>query len=394
VSERDTEGGGSPGSVGIDAEDDLLFRVCVAAIWSDGSMAAAERDHLSHLMDRIAASEPERAELRRIALHDVSRSSVLAEIDGIEPAGKRRLYERCLAVLTADRRLRRGELGFLGRLRRRCGVGFITHQTAVWRAAPGRRLLRLAAVAVIAALAVLLWHNRHPDTFPPIELTLHPEIALPRAIADRPAMTTEALYAAIRGSVVKVNVLVDGAIIGHGSGSVLGMDVSGQLYVLTNRHVVYHEVPRPHGLTFEVQLENGIQLPAVLDFYSRGHDLAVVMVPGLGGWGAPAPLRLCRDLRVGQSVWAVGSPIGLDHSITSGVISALRGDMVQTDATVHSGSSGGPLFDDRGRVCGVITTSHRQKDFSFALCAETVLAMLDERSAVGAASPARELEGR
>jgi S1-C subfamily serine protease len=68
--------------------------------------------------------------------------------------------------------------------------------------------------------------------------------------------------------------------------------------------------------------------------------------------------------------------------------------MVQTDATVHSGSSGGPLFDDRGRVCGVITTSHRQKDFSFALCAETVLAMLDERSAAGAAPPAREVESR
>ncbi len=383
VSESDTAADGSPDIGGIDAEDDLLFRVCVAAIWADGAMAAAERDHLSHLMDRIAASEAQRAELRRIALHDVSRSSVLAEVEGLDPAAKQRLYERCLAVLTADRRLRRGEVGFVGRLRRRCGVGFVANQMALWRAAPGRWLARVAVVAVLAALAALLWHNRHPDTFPPLELKLHPAIALPRAASDRPAMTTEALYAAIRGSVVKINVLVDGAIMGHGSGSVLGMDVSGQLYALTNRHVVYHEVSDPHGLTYEVQLENGIQLPAVLDFYSREHDLAVVMVPGLGGWGVPAPLRLCRDLRVGQSVWAVGSPIGLDHSITSGVISALRGTMVQTDATVHSGSSGGPLFDDHGRVCGVITTSHRQKDFSFALCAETVLAMLDERSAAG-----------
>jgi S1-C subfamily serine protease len=55
--------------------------------------------------------------------------------------------------------------------------------------------------------------------------------------------------------------------------------------------------------------------------------------------------------------------------------------MVQTDATVHSGSSGGPLFDNHGRVCGVVTTSHRQKDFSFALCAERVLEMLEQRLA-------------
>ncbi len=386
---RVSDGGGhataARGIGGIGAEDALLFRVCVAAIWADGSMAAAERDHLSHLMDRIAAAEADRAELRRIALHDVSRTGVLAEVEEIDEAAKRRLFDRTVAVLTADRRLRRGELVFIARLRRRCGVGRLAYQATLWRAAPVRRVLRVAAVAVLAAAAAVAWFNRHPETFPPAELQLHPEIMMPQAANDRPAMPTEALYAAIRGSVVKVNVLVDGAMVGHGSGSVLGIDVSGQLYVLTNRHVVYHEAADPRGVGYEVQLESGIQLPAVLDFYSRSHDLAVVMVPGLGGWGAPAPLRLCRDLQVGQSVWAVGSPIGLDHSITSGVISALRGAMVQTDATVHSGSSGGPLFDDRGRVCGVVTTSHRQKNFSFALCAETVLEMLGERSAVAAA---------
>jgi S1-C subfamily serine protease len=385
VNDVDSQSNGS-GIGGIGAEDALLFRVCVAAIWADGSMAAAERDHLSHLMDRIAASEAERSELRRIALHDVSRNGVLAEVESFDEAAKRRLFDRTVAVLTADRRLRRGELVFIGRLRRRCGVGLLAYQTILWRAAPVRRALRLVALAALAVAVAVVWSNRHPESFPPVELKLHPEILMPRAADDRPPMPTEALYAAIRGSVVKINVLVDGAIIGHGSGSVLGMDAGGQLYVLTNRHVVYHEVADPRGLGYEVQLESGIQLPAVLDFYSRSHDLALVMVPGLSGWGAPAPLRLCRDLQVGQSVWAVGSPIGLDHSITSGVISALRGTMVQTDATVHSGSSGGPLFDDRGRVCGVVTTSHRQKDFSFALCGEAVLEMLDERTAAAAAA--------
>ncbi|HSN53103.1 MAG TPA: hypothetical protein VLT32_00455, partial [Candidatus Sulfomarinibacteraceae bacterium] len=117
-----------PGLEALSVEDVLLYRVCVAAIWADGSMAAAERDHLSHLMDRIAADEDQRHELRRIALHDVSRGSVLAEVSALDAGGRRRLYDRCLAVLTADRRLPRAERAFLGRLRRRCGVGFLAHQ--------------------------------------------------------------------------------------------------------------------------------------------------------------------------------------------------------------------------------------------------------------------------
>ena len=369
----------------LSPEDVLLFKVCVAAIWSDGAMAAAERDHLSQLMDRISASETDRHELRKIALHDVSRSTVLAEVDELEPPAKRRLYDRCISVLTADRRLRRGELRFVSQLRKRCDVGLLAHQGMLWRAAPIHRLFRFAMPAgpliVIVAAAVLLQPSPNEETQPPNELGFHPEILLRQAPAGTDAMGSAALYEAIRHSVVKINVLIDQALVGHGSGAVLGIDGGGQLYVLTNRHVVYHEVAEPHLVSYEIQLENGIQLPAILDFYSRTHDLAVVVAPGLGGWGLPVPLRMCSNLSVGEEVFALGSPMGLDHSFTNGVISALRGQMVQTDATVHSGSSGGPLFDNRGRMCGVVTTSHMEKDFSFALCGETVLEMLDERLA-------------
>ncbi len=366
----------------LTAEDILLFKVCVSAIWSDGSMAAAERDHLSHLMDRVSSTEAERHELRRIALHDVSRSSVLAEVDSLEAGAKSRLYDRCVAVLTADRRLRRGELRFLAQLRRRCGISFVGHEVTVWRATPVRQLVRHGLVLLvfgILTVAIVARFSHTAAQLPPIELGSHPEILLRQAPAGSAAMDAEALFETVRHSVVKINVLVDQALIGHGSGAVLGGDRSGQLYVLTNRHVVYHEVANPHLVSYEIQLENGIQLPAVLDFYSRNHDLAVVVAPGLGSWGLPVELRMCSDLSVGEEVFALGSPIGLDHSFTKGVISALRWPMIQTDATVHSGSSGGPLFDHRGRVCGVVTASHMEKDFSFALCGETVLEMLDER---------------
>jgi S1-C subfamily serine protease len=286
--------------------------------------------------------------------------------------------------LTSDRSLRRGELRFLSELRRRCGISFFGYQATVWRATPLRQVGRhalLLGVFVILAVVVIIRYSDDAALHPPVELDVHPEILLRQVPADSAVMDAETLYLAVRHSVVKVNVLVDQALIGHGSGVVLGVDRDGQLYVLTNRHVVYHEVANPHLVSYEIQLENGIQLPAILDFYSRTHDLAVVVAPGLSGWGLPVGLRMCSDLSVGEEVFALGSPIGLDHSFTKGVISALRWPMIQTDATIHSGSSGGPLFDHRGRVCGVVTASHTGKNFSFALCGETVLEMLDERMA-------------
>jgi serine protease Do len=89
-------------------------------------------------------------------------------------------------------------------------------------------------------------------------------------------------------------------------------------------------------------------------------------------------------------VYAVGSPLGLDHTFTSGVISALRPDHIQTDATVHSGSSGGPLLDASGAVCGVITTTHLHKDVSFALYGDAVLAMFYERFQIKTGGPTGE----
>ena len=241
----------------------------------------------------------------------------------------------------------------------------------------------LAAVLLILAVTIIARFSGNPGMHPPSELGIHPEILLRQTPADAATMAGETLYEAVRHSVVKINVLIDQALVGHGSGAVLGVDGNGQLYVLTNRHVVYHEVANPPLLSYEIELENGIQLPAMLDFYSRTHDLAVVVAPGLTGWGLPVGLRMCSDLSVGEEVFALGSPIGLDHSFTKGVVSALRWPMIQTDATVHSGSSGGPLFDHSGRVCGVVTTSHMEKDFSFALCGETILEMLDLQSKPG-----------
>jgi hypothetical protein len=362
--------------------DSLVFKVCVAAIWSDGVMAASERDHLSHLVDTIGGGDDERDELRRMALHGVNRHAVFDEVDQLDDAQKRHLFDRCIVALTVDRKLRRQEIRFLGALRRRCGVGFWYMRRRVWRLLWRRRVILLMLLVLLSVLAVLQWGSRDQEGIPPVEIPGKLEIVLMPAPGDLAPLDSSALYERVRHSVVTVNVLVNGAHHGNGSGAVVGWDRFGQLYILTNRHVVYHELPSGGDLCYEAQLESGVQLPAALDFYSRQWDLALLVVPGLSGWAEPLAVLPRSKLQVGQQVYAVGSPMGLDHTFTSGLISALRDQHIQTDATVHFGSSGGPLLDARGLLCGVVTTTHSSKDFSFALYADTIVELLAERSAV------------
>lgn len=358
----------------------LTFKVCVAALWADGRMMAAERDQLSRLINSLVESENERAEFRRVALlQDVNSHEVLAEVDGLGETDKRHLFDRCVALLASDRRIGLSERRFLARLRKRCGIGFWAYRRLVWRAT---WKIRVAAGVLIAATAavIVVTVSRHEEAgFPPREIEYFQEVALRAAALDRVVLEPEELYEMVRTSVVTVNVMVGGVEEGNGSGAVIGWDELGQLYILTNRHVVYHELPEGRELCFEAELESGVQLPAILDFYSRRHDLALLLVPGLAGWAEPLGILPRQALRVGEKVYAVGSPMGLGHTFTSGVISALRPDTIQTDAMVYFGSSGGPLVDGSGALCGVITTTHSHKDISFAIYAETVLDMLQER---------------
>jgi hypothetical protein len=353
--ERQPAGDDVGGRSDVNCLETLTFRTCVTALWADGVMASSERDYLSHLIDAASLDESERERLRRLALHDVDRHALFAEIDDLPDATKRDLFDRTVAVLTSDRRVKRSELRFLRELRRHCGIGFWSSQRLLWRVMKTRRWVVGLALLVVVAVAIGIIKGRvsRPDTFAPLELADFVAIAVPPLPADRPQLDAEELFERVRVSVVRVNVDIDGTDHGQGSGSIIGVDRFGQLYVLTNRHVVFHELLEGQVLSYEIELESGIRLPAALDFYSRDDDLALVMVPNLTGWGRPVPLLPRDRLHVGQQVFAVGSPIGLAHTFTSGVISALRAEHIQTDATVHMGSSGGPLFDASGVVCAV-----------------------------------------
>ncbi|WP_083295200.1 S1C family serine protease [Curtobacterium sp. BH-2-1-1] len=134
-----------------------------------------------------------------------------------------------------------------------------------------------------------------------------------------------------------------------GSGSGFVIDASG--HVLTNHHVV-------DGSSWvRLVLPDGTSVGGRVVGSDEQSDIAVIEASGLPG---PAVLGTSADLRIGQQVIAVGSPLGLNGTVTSGIVSAVdrataadAQRLVQTDASINPGNSGGPLVDAGGRVVGV-----------------------------------------
>jgi serine protease Do len=135
-----------------------------------------------------------------------------------------------------------------------------------------------------------------------------------------------------------------------GSGFVI--DPAG--YILTNNHVV------ENAEEIVVRLDNEQEHKATLVGKDPKTDLALLKIEGVSGLTA-VPLGDSDTLRVGEWVMAIGNPFGLDHSVTSGIVSA-KGrfigagnydDYIQTDAAINPGNSGGPLLNLRGEVVGI-----------------------------------------
>jgi putative serine protease PepD len=144
-----------------------------------------------------------------------------------------------------------------------------------------------------------------------------------------------------------------------------GIVLSSSGYIMTNNHVV---ASVRSGGRLSVILPDKDRVDAtVVGQADTVDDIAVVKVAGVHGL-MPAALGDSDDLAVGDTVVAVGSPLGLAGTVTSGIVSALNRpveaggeqgvpddviDAIQTDAAINPGNSGGPLVDNRGRVVGV-----------------------------------------
>lgn len=166
--------------------------------------------------------------------------------------------------------------------------------------------------------------------------------------------------AAVAPTVVSITVQTAGEQV-EGSGVILTSDG----LIVTNNHVV---ADAAGGGRITVQLSDGRTVAARVVGTDQATDLAVVRAQGVSGLKA-ATLGDSDALEVGDTVLAVGNSLGLEGSVTAGIVSALHrsvgtagsggalGDAIQTDASINPGNSGGPLVNAAGQVVGITTAN-------------------------------------
>ncbi len=166
----------------------------------------------------------------------------------------------------------------------------------------------------------------------------------------------------------------------QGSGSGWVWDEKG--HIVTNYHVVQG------GDNFVVTFYNDPkQYKAKLVAAAPEKDIAVLKIEQSPAKFFPMGIGSSKDLQVGQYSFAIGSPFGLDYTLTTGVISALGrkidgvggvkiNDMIQTDAAINMGNSGGPLLDSSGKIIGmntiIFSTSGSSAGLGFAVPIDTI----------------------
>lgn len=175
--------------------------------------------------------------------------------------------------------------------------------------------------------------------------------------SSRPAGSIAAIASAVTPSVVSIKFTSSA---GTGSGSGFIVDSSG--YIATNNHVIADVATS--GGSIEVDLADGRSFPAKIVGRNSAYDLAVIKIDATDL--KALPLGNSENAVVGDSVVAIGSPLGLEGTVTSGIISAINrpvtaggdGEMsyisgLQTDAAINPGNSGGPLVNASGEVIGI-----------------------------------------
>ncbi|MBM4263339.1 MAG: trypsin-like serine protease [Deltaproteobacteria bacterium] len=228
--------------------------------------------------------------------------------------------------------------------------------------------------------------------------TLNDPKAAPRAVAPRGELAADekatiALFRQASPSVVNVtNIGIQQDIfslnqyqIPQGTGSGFIWDTTGN--VITNFHVIQN------ADAAQVTLADRSHWKARVVGVAPDKDLAVLRIDAPANKLHAIPVGTSKDLQVGQSVFAIGNPFGLDQTLTTGVISALNREIesvtrrpiqgvIQSDAAINPGNSGGPLLDSAGRLIGVNTAIYSPSGASagigFAIPVDTVNRIVPE----------------
>lgn len=260
--------------------------------------------------------------------------------------------------------------------------------------APSGFFVRWLFITACIASLMVLWY-----ALPALEAWVAPREAAPRTVTARGDLAADEqatieLFEKTRDSVVYIataqavrdiwtrNIFM----VPRGTGSGFIWDDAG--HVVTNYHVI------EGAARATVKLADGRDYPAALVGASPAHDIAVLRI-GVGfKRPPPVPIGTSHDLKVGQKVFAIGNPFGLDWTLTTGIVSALdralpseRGGppiehLIQTDAAINPGNSGGPLLDSAGRLIGINTAIYSPSGASagigFAVPVDTVMRVVPQ----------------
>lgn len=231
---------------------------------------------------------------------------------------------------------------------------------------PAVNVWLVAALLMVVAALML----RNAGLFPK---ALHSPLAEPRTVTPRGDLAedekaTIEIFQQASPSVVHITTTSQRVVrqglrlraleIPEGTGTGFIWDEKG--HIVTN----YHVIRNAHSA--RVTLADNSTWPARLVGYAPDKDLAVLKIEATPGQLKPLPIGTSDDLQVGQKVFAIGNPFGLDQTLTTGVISGLGREIesvtgrpiegvIQTDAAINPGNSGGPLLDSSGRLIGVNT---------------------------------------
>jgi S1-C subfamily serine protease len=228
-----------------------------------------------------------------------------------------------------------------------------------------RRQARAAApflAGMLAVLSALLLYNRvYPEPLPLTETQVHESVVAAMASATAPPSRASLVFQAILPSFVLIQTDragIDGETLG-GLGSGVVIDDSGS--ILTSLHVV------DQAARITVTFADGFSSEAVITAADPTKDIAVLAPAALPDLLVPATLGNPDAMRVGDEAFVVGNPLGLYASMSTGVISGfdrnftpvngtqpLEG-LIQIDAAVNPGNSGGPLLNRAGQVVGIVT---------------------------------------
>src|SRR3954453_9103665 len=260
---------------------------------------------------------------------------------------------------------------------------------ARWRFAEGESMTRRFALFAVIVAGVLVALTLSNIRYSPWTNTVARTVDQRGPLADAERANIE-LFERVSPSVVQVAARSGGgnplAEDGGGEGAAGAASGTGFVWdnaghVVTNNHVVQN------GSEVAVRFASGEVAQAEVIGVAPNYDLAVLRIKNARQLPPPVALGNSTELKVGQSAFAIGNPFGLDQSLTSGIISALKrrlptsagreiSNVIQTDAAINPGNSGGPLLDSGGRVIGVtsaiISPSGTNAGIGFAIPIDVV----------------------